>query len=402
MSLWRRLFGQPPERKAEAPGPTASSLDATPRAADPTEAQLARLGRLGAPDGPDAAEALAIFARLRTTPREGAALAALADAGAQSPLPDALATAAAKASLDRGELPAARRFLRTATSPAALLLAADLAEQAGEPALALALTERVLARDFGMPGAKERHARLALSLGHETKTVATVSRDVTALSASVRTPYVLRRELARGGAAAVYEAEDRELGRRIALKVYHDAAFGRAQLLHEARVATELSHPGVVRVFDVDVAGGWLVLELFDRGSLRERLRDTPGDLAWLPDLLRVVSHVHAHGYAHLDVKPGNVLVRDQGVVLTDFGTARRLGEPSPPGSLGYVSPERLAGAHASVADDVYGVGRMVEDALRSGASARWRQLADVMTGPAEARPRDLLALAEEVEEAGA
>ena len=352
-------------------------------------------------------EADALFRELRMTPLEPLALAALDTASSTHALGETMATAAAKACMDRGELEAARRFLRHTTGPDALLLAADLAEEAGEAPAALALVERVLARAIDHPGARERHARLALSLGrrvpafaHNAGSSTAASSDGTVVSAHVDSPYEMRRELARGGAAAVYEAEDRDLQRRVALKVYHDPQNGRDQLLHEARVATELAAPGVIRVYDVDVRGGWLVLEYFEHGSLREWLRHRPDEIArwaWLPSLITTLADIHARGYAHLDVKPGNVLLRSASEsILADFGTARHLGEPSPPGSLGYVSPERLGGAAASALDDVYGVGRIIQEVLAvtdgdapdSPERMHYARLAQTLTAHAAGRPQ--------------
>ena len=79
--------------------------------------------------------------------------------------------------------------------------------------------------------------------------------------------------MARGGAGAVYEAEDRELGRKVALKVYHHIERDRGQLAHEARVAAALAGPGVVRVLDADPAHGWLALEWAPLGAIRDHVR---------------------------------------------------------------------------------------------------------------------------------
>jgi serine/threonine-protein kinase len=101
----------------------------------------------------------------------------------------------------------------------------------------------------------------------------------------------------------------------------------------------------------------------------------------------------------HHDVKPANILLRaPDAPLLSDFGTARRAGEASPPGSLGYVSPERLAGRPSDARDDVYGFGRVVEDELDvhdvldvlSPSDARaWRRVAVACTGKDADRPAD-------------
>lgn len=421
MSFWKRIIGR---LRGDAPDDArrdedASSDDGAPpvgadksadleasrdRAAAPQaeDPRLERLARLGVSDGPSEEEATALLASLRESPLESAALAIVAGVAKRHGVGDALAAAAAKIAVDRGEPSTARQLLARATSPPALLLAADLAEESGDALLALATVERVLARAYETEGARERHARLLRALGRGDGRTAprTPGRDETALSAHVDAPYVLRRELARGGAATVYEAHDRELDRLVALKVYHDARLGRAQLLLEARTATTLANRRVIRVLDADPENGWLVLELFPRGSLKDAWRRGDQDvraLAWLGPLIEALHEVHAHGFVHLDVKPGNVLVRSASeVVLADFGTARTVGATSPPGSLGYVSPERLGGAPAGPADDVYGLGRVLEDAIgkMTEPPARLVGLARRLLAKESDRPKDLAALA--------
>jgi serine/threonine-protein kinase len=288
------------------------------------------------------------------------------------------------------------------------MLAADLHETRGELAMALAVVERVLVRDLDYPGARERHrrwrARLGLDAGAQEPAARGTSDGaaVTIVSREAEAPFLLLREIARGGAGAVYEAEDRELGRRVALKVYHRAHQvdrDRAQLMHEARVAAALAGPSVVRVLDLDPARGWLALEWAALGSLKQRLKD--GDRAsllpigaWALRLASALARVHASGWVHHDVKPANVLFASRGhPLLADFGTARRTGEPSPPGSLGYVSPERLAGRASDPRDDVFGFGRVLEDVLGGLGDPPdellWRSIAAGCTGPDSARPAD-------------
>ncbi len=226
----------------------------------------------------------------------------------------------------------------------------------------------------------------------------------TVVAAEPDSPYQLLREVARGGAGAVYEAEDRELGRRLALKVYHEPTRDRDQLLHEVRTAVALAGPGVVRVFDLDPDHGWIALEWAPLGAIRERIRARDDKSLrpierWLLPLARALARVHDGGLVHLDVKPANVLlVAPDAPALADFGIARRAGEPSPPGSMGYLSPERLAKRPADFRDDVYAFGRVLEDVLdavgRPEDRTRFTPLARLCTGELAARPahaRDLV-----------
>jgi serine/threonine-protein kinase len=284
------------------------------------------------------------------------------------------------------------RALGGATSSPALLLRADLVADTGDLAAAVALTERVLLRDIDLPGARERHRRWREALGLSTREERPDPNAATVVASEPDSPFRLLREVARGGAGAVYEAEDRELGRRVALKVYHRPDRDRAQLLHEARVAAELTGPGIVRVFDVDPEHGWLALEWAALGAMRERLRARDREALvpmqrWALPLAGALARVHAAGWVHLDVKPANVLLRGpRDPLLSDFGTARRIGEPTPPGSLGYVSPERLAGRASDPRDDVYGFGRILEDVLETvgdaDVTARWSPLAAACVAP--------------------
>ncbi|HSQ63899.1 MAG TPA: serine/threonine-protein kinase [Polyangiaceae bacterium] len=407
MGLFSKLLGKgsaPPPAPPQAQPPAPK-----PAPVEPTDVE--RLGAVALPGGPPLDEALALFKRLRTTSDEGAAVEALAHAQADRGLPEPLLVAAASAMADRGDPARAFDVLQNATSPAALLLRADLAADHGDVPRALSLVERVLLREIDHPGALERHRRYRAALGLVEGRRPDLATS-TVVAAEPDTPYQLLREVARGGAGAVYEAEDRDLGRRVALKVYHEPTRDRDQLLHEVRVAAELSGPGVVRIFDVDPEHGWIALEWAPLGALRERLRS--GDLRsllpverWALPLARALSRVHDAGFVHLDVKPANVLLlAPDNPVLADFGLARRLGTPSPPGSMGYVSPERLAKQPADFKDDVFGFGRILEDVLDAAAlaasdkpaadaaGAGFRSLAQLCTGPAAARPahaRDLV-----------
>jgi serine/threonine-protein kinase len=275
----------------------------------------------------------------------------------------------------------------------------------GDVPSALALTERVLLRDLDHPGARDRHRRFRALLGFSDDDHARreASAGATVVTREHDAPFLLLREVARGGAGAVYEAEDRELGRKIALKIYHHPERDRAQLVHEARVAAELASPGIIGIFDVDPPHGWLAAEWCAMGALRDHVRKKDRAVLapierWAVPLAGALARVHAAGWVHHDVKPANVLLTEGGApVLADFGIARRVGEPSPPGSLGYVSPERLKGRPSDPRDDVYGFGRLLEDVLDAmgdpHVSERWRPLASACVGADDQRPADARAL---------
>ncbi len=399
MGFWSFL------RKKDADLPAAGPAREEPppaSSADPLPKELEIIARVGGAGGPTIADAIARFRILRQSPDEGRAVHELARLHAERALPEELAVAVASALVDRGEASLALKLLASIQSSAALILRADLYGAAGDVPTALALTERVLLRDLDLPGARDRHRRWREALGYRDDARREAETGATVVTREPDAPFLLLREVARGGAGAVYEAEDRELSRKVALKVYHHVERDRAQLAHEARVAAELAGPGVVRVFDADPAHGWLALEWAPLGAIRDHVRAKDhATLApverWALPLAAALARVHAGGWVHHDVKPANVLlVTPETPLLADFGTARRVGEPSPAGSIGYVSPERLKGRASDPRDDVYGFGRLLEDvldALADPALEKWRPIASACVGPDDARPADARAL---------
>ena len=399
-----------PDGASPAPGaeprPAVATRGARPPVDEPVAQGAARdidkLTRTGLAGGPTPQEALFLFAQLRATPDEARAVEELVRTTQERRLPEELLLVLGSALVDRGELEIAARVLTGATLSSSLVLLGDLAERRGDVPTALSLIERVLLRDLDHPGARERHRRWRSLLGYEIEHKA-VAPGATVVTREPDAPFDLLREVGRGGAAAVYEAVDRELGRHVALKVYHQPERDRSQLAHEARVAVDLEGPAVVRVFDLDPEHGWIALEWAMHGTLREAIRSRDlGRLLplerWALPLALALARVHSKGWVHHDVKPANVLLARTGhAILTDFGIARRAGEPSPAGSLGYLSPERMAGRVSDPRDDVYGFGRVLEDVLHvltdEATLARFRPLALACTGADVLRPANAGAL---------
>jgi eukaryotic-like serine/threonine-protein kinase len=374
---------------------------------------LARLSLLGTIGGPSTEEALRALSDLRTTPDQGRAIDLLLRIHARASLPEPLLLAVASELADRGEVDAAARALAETASNPGLMMRAELLRLSGDFAAASQLVERVLFRDIDWPGARERRARWATPAviapaPHEWAD-AEAESAMLPIDSAVKgdrarkrghASFRLLREIARGGTGTVYEALDRHLDRRMAIKFYHHPDRDAAQLTHEASVATALAGEGVVRIFDVDVDEGWLAMQWCALGALNAHV--TRGDPVlsapthrWALSLARALARVHARGWVHHDVKPANVLLfPPDASVLTDFGSARRAGDPSLPGSAGYVSPERSAGRASDPSDDVYGFGRLLEEFLarvgaKSDATSSLQALAAACTGPSGERPRD-------------
>jgi len=185
--------------------------------------------------------------------------------------------------------------------------------------------------------------------------------------------YELERELGRGGMAVVYAARDTEMGRRVALKVLAahlagDEAF-RTRFLREARIAGSLSHPNLVRVYDIAEHEGvpCIVMELLEGGTLEEG-RLSAEEATQVADGL---AYAHARGVVHRDLKPGNLLRTRDGVLkIADFGIARAVEETRVTqigtvlGTLRYLAPEQAEGRDVGPEADVYSLAVVLDELL--------------------------------------
>lgn len=199
--------------------------------------------------------------------------------------------------------------------------------------------------------------------------------------------YVVLAELGRGGMGVVWRAEDRVMGRQVAVKELHlptglgaeERRLFRERLLREARTAGRLNHPGVVTVYDVVTDGGvdHIVMELIEARTLAEVVAsagplDEPAVVAVARQLLDALGAAHEAGVVHRDVKPANVMLGARGrVTLTDFGIAQAADDPrltttgSLVGSPGYLAPERLEGQPATPASDLWSLGATLFHAVQ-------------------------------------
>ncbi len=171
--------------------------------------------------------------------------------------------------------------------------------------------------------------------------------------------------LGSGGFATVYEAFDHHLERPVALKVIRERRGLSGRVAREVEAAAALAHPGIVRVFDFFTDGdqSFIVCELVEGRQLDELIGvlDDGGAVDVAAQILEALSHAHAQGVVHRDVKPHNVMVTADGrVKVMDFGIARMSGadtltaEGDMLGTIAYMSPEQAAGRRAGPASDVY------------------------------------------------
>ncbi len=196
---------------------------------------------------------------------------------------------------------------------------------------------------------------------------------------AVANRYRLLDRLGSGGMGTVWRGQDELLGRIVAVKELQpptrldevDRAVMRERTLREARAAARLSHPNAVTVYDVVEEDGrpWIVMELLNSRSLAQVIRATgpvsPRRAAGIGlDVLSALEAAHAAGIVHRDVKPGNVMISDDGrAVLTDFGIATLDGDPHLTttgllvGAPAYVAPERARGDRPGPASDLWALG---------------------------------------------
>jgi eukaryotic-like serine/threonine-protein kinase len=230
-------------------------------------------------------------------------------------------------------------------------------------------------------------------------------------SALVLDRYRPLKPLGRGGSGSVWLARDEQTGLDVALKIVPREGKRAARAAREMEAASRLRHERCVRAYDFggDAGHVYIAYEYIRGRTLREVLRSEAVDDATAVEMAAQVldglAHAHRRGIVHRDVKPSNVLVEEGGepaVRVLDFGLAQfdeadtltAVGDV--PGTLAYISPERLTGGDASEQSDVWAVGVILWEAL-AGSHPFWGvplpEVASAIASgapPLSARRRDL------------
>ncbi len=200
---------------------------------------------------------------------------------------------------------------------------------------------------------------------------------------AVADKYTVDREIARGGAARIFLAYDRE-GAPVALKVLHPqlaVSVTADRFLREISFLSEIDHPRIGKLIDCGESE-WLiyyVLAFVDGPTLRDHLArvgqaSVLGTVKIAVDLLAALDYAHAKGIVHRDVKPENVVLAEDGAVLLDFGIARAIAQSGTDrltrsgiavGTSSYMSPEQVEGlTDIDERSDLYSLGCVLFECL--------------------------------------
>jgi eukaryotic-like serine/threonine-protein kinase len=230
-------------------------------------------------------------------------------------------------------------------------------------------------------------------------------------------PYELQGAIGAGGMGEVYRARDPRLNREVAIKVLPVSFASDSERMHrfeqEARAAAALNHPNILAVYDIGVqdSSPYIVSELLDGESLRERLRSSPLPLRKAVDyalqIARGLAAAHDRGIVHRDLKPENIFItRDGRVKLLDFGLAKLTHRDTVSGdaqtrtiqsdagtilgTVGYMSPEQVRGKAADARSDLFAFGTVLYEMISGKRAFHGETAADTMSAILRGEPPEL------------
>jgi len=209
--------------------------------------------------------------------------------------------------------------------------------------------------------------------------------------------YQVVEELGSGAMGVVYLGVDPRLARPVAIKVMRDAELlepkereqFRARFQREAEAAGRISHPDIVQIYDVGPS--YLVMEYLEGQTLTDALEASAGLTtrqvgSLVLRLADAIDFAHQHGIVHRDIKPGNImLLNDGGVKVTDFGVARiesstLTAAGAVLGSIRYMAPEQMMGEPVDARADIFSLGAMAYELLTGQAPYPGKTITEVVS----------------------
>ena len=228
--------------------------------------------------------------------------------------------------------------------------------------------------------------------------------------------YRILGRLGKGGMGEVYRANDLRLGQTVALKFLPETTSQDPAMLarfyNEVRVARQVTHPNVCRVYDIgDINGQPFISMQFvdgeDLSSLLVRIGRLPADKAveMSRKLCAGLAAAHSQGVLHRDLKPANIMIDGRGqLVITDFGLAGLAedirGADIHSGTPAYMSPEQLEGREVSTKSDIYALGLVMYEMFTGRRAFEAETLAELIRLRGESRPSDISTTARDVDPA--
>ena len=220
--------------------------------------------------------------------------------------------------------------------------------------------------------------------------------------------YRIVEKLGRGGMGEVYLAEDKRLGRKVAIKFLPAEVatneIARQRLLREAQTAATLDHPNICAIYEVGQEGGYsfIVLQYVEGETLAARIKrqlpDLREALAIAAQVADALHEAHARGIVHRDIKPENIMLTTRGQVkVLDFGLAKVLADPdlvepdaqtgtmlSIPGmmmgTVPYMSPEQVRGENLDCRSDIFSFGTALYELLSGRRPFEAKSTAEVIS----------------------
>ncbi len=243
-------------------------------------------------------------------------------------------------------------------------------EATGEASKALLIYNKILAEDYTYKDTKKRIDRLG-----------DLSQKIQQIKATEGTRYSIVKEIGRGNMGKVYEAYDNVLERKVAYKIpsldltHHPELV--TDFLREAKSAAALNHPNIVIVYDAGKQGDeyYIAMELMSGQTLKDILLSKgrlsiPDALKVSEQLVRALVYAHSKNLIHRDIKPGNIMITEGGIVkLMDFGLAKIIHDTTQHmtkaiGTPYYMSPEQIRGDKINYETDIYAFGAVFYEML--------------------------------------